>query len=624
MASLEELRKRLYQEKETFNERMGRPELARPGAKKSILWGAGNEPPKPQQKKRRWIIGSILIAVILLGFFFIFKPFSFLKFEAINIEITGVKEVKSGERVSWQVKVTNANSRDLEDAVLVFNFPKDASPINGSKPQGIFRERRSLGTLKNGESVSQTFDAFVFGGRGSEKDVSAVLEYRPAGASAIFAKDVSFFFTIVSSPVNISFNIPEEVRIGQEIEIGVNYNSASSDKISNLYLALEFPEGFGVISSSPSPLPNLKNIWKINDLKPGESGLIKVKGVIRGSNSEPKTFKGAIGILDAQQGKIVAPYDEIAAVAVLRSPFLEVSILANGKSDYISFPGDTITFEIFWKNNLPVDVKNAVLEVKFTDQTLDLRSLQIDNGSYNEASQSILWTASTYDKFSLLPAGTSDKFSFSAKVKNSLPLDSSSVRPKVNVILNFKSGGPVPGFEKVEVGGESFFEVKVSSKFQLAARALYNNSTIPNSGPLPPKSGKETTYTVIWSLTNMSNDLADVSVKASLPPYINFKNILSPADANIIYDRGSGTVEWKVGRVLAGTGFLRPALEVAFQVGFIPSQNQIGSSPIIINETEVSGRDTFTNQVLISRDPQITTELPDDSGVSFNQRSVVE
>ena len=83
-------------------------------------------------------------------------------------------------------------------------------------------------------------------------------------------------------------------------------------------------------------------------------------------------------------------------------------------------------------------------------------------------------------------------------------------------------------------------------------------------------------------------------------------------------------MEWKVGRVLAGTGFLRPALEVAFQVGFIPSQNQIGSSPIIINETEVSGRDTFTNQVLISRDPQITTELPDDSGVSFNQRSVVE
>ena len=163
----------------------------------------------------------------------------------------------------------------------------------------------------------------------------------------------------------------------------------------------------------------------------------------------------------------------------------------------------------------------------------------------------------------------------------------------------------------------------MSSKLQVVSRALYTNSVIPNSGPLPPKVGKETTYTIFWSLANMANDVENSIVKSSLPPYIDFKNVIMPADADISFNKASNEIIWKVGRIPAGIGFLRPAMQVAFQIGLTPSQNQADTAPAILNAAEISGRDTFTDQILSSSDGQISTDLPDDPNIGFSQKKVV-
>ena len=229
----------------------------------------------------------------------------------------------------------------------------------------------------------------------------------------------------------------------------------------------------------------------------------------------------------------------------------------------------------------------------------------------------------TGTSFKVLSPNAEDEMAFFIKLKNTIALSSNSPRPVIKITANFKPGGNVPGFAGVDVSGSNVYEVKISSKLQVIARGLFTNSTIPNSGPLPPKVGSETTYTIIWSLANMTNDADNVVVKSYLPPYVSFKNIVSPADVNISFDKTSGEIIWRAGRVLAGTGYLRPAMEVAFQVRFTPSENQINDAPVLINATNASGRDTFTAQSLSSEDGQITIELPDDPGGSFNQKKVV-
>ncbi len=623
MANLEELKKRLYKEKEAFGERMISPELARPKRAKAFFW---HETVREVSKSRWFLWALVLVFVlILLGFlFFIFGSPTIFKSQKVELKIEGAKEIKSGDRITWQVKVTNNNSDTLDAAALVFNFPEGAMPVSGQKPAGVFRERRSLGKILPGESASENFDAFVFGGRGASKEASAVLEYRPAGGSAIFAADTSFQFSVASAPVTVSFKMPADLRIGQQVEIEADYGSQASEIVPGLSLMLTLPDGFEFISASPAASAQNKNIWPVGDLKPSQTGSIKIKGIVRGANLESKVFKAALGILNETDNSFLA-YDEIMEPATLHAPFLEADILVNGKPQYTTFPGDTLSFEIRLKNNLPTEVKNASLEAKIesADGAADFSSIKVEGGSYSESSKSILWNASTHGEFKVLAPDAEDRVTFSVKVKNNLPFPSESSRPSIKLSAVFKPGWEVAGFSGADVSGSAALEIKISSKLQVSARALYTNSIIPNSGPLPPKVGKETTYTVFWSLANMANDVENVTVKSSLPPYINFKNVIMPADADISFDKASNEIIWKVGRIPAGIGFLRPAIQAAFQVGLTPSQNQVDTAPVILNASSVSGRDTYTDQILSSTDGQISTDLPDDPNIGFSQKKVV-
>ncbi len=622
MASLEELKKRLYKEKENFSERRVEPGLSAPARRKNIAW---KERVPESFSKRRWpffAILAILAVLILGGAVYFFAGESFLQVTNVDLEISGPKEIGSGEKVTWQVKATNKNNRDLEEAVLIFNFPENAQPLSGEKPRGVFRVRKSLGVIKSGEGVSENFDAYVFGGRGFSREVSAVLEYRPKGTSAVFASDTSFVFTIARSPVSVAFEIPSELRVGQAVEFNVRYTSQAETDLKNLFLNLSFPEDFELSFSSAAPEQLEKNMWNIGDLRPGESRKISFKGIIKGAPLESKIFKAAVGNYD-RLNAVFSPLDELSHSVLVRSPFLEVNLLANGNADYIGVAGEDIPFEVFWRNNLDTEVNNASLEIKVEGDAADLRGIRSDDGVFREQIKSMVWTPSTYDKFANLRPGDSGTLRFTLKIKNNLARNSQSVRPAVKLAASFKSGGRVRGFEGVDLSGSTVFNIKVSSKLQIASKASYFNTSFVNSGPLPPKVGMETVYTVIWSLANMSNDLDQAEVKLSLPPNVSFKEAISPADADIKFDSSSGNIVWRVGRVPAGTGFLNPALQVAFQVGLTPASNQIGQTPVIINETEASARDTFTDQTLISKDGAITTDLPDDPALSINQKRVV-
>ena len=616
MASLEELKKRLYKEKEVFGERMISPELARPKRAKTFFW----HETVMEVSRSRWFLWALVLVfiLVLLGFlFFIFGSPTIFKSQKVELKIEGAKEIKSGDRITWQVKITNNNSDALENAALVFNFPDGAIPMSGAKPEGVFRERRSLGRILPGESALENFDSFVFGGRGASKEVSAVLEYRPSGGNAVFAADASFKFSVASAPVTVSFKMPGDLRIGQQVEIEIDYGSQATEVVPELSLMLTFPDGFEYISAAPAVSPQNKNIWPIGDLKPSQTGSIKIKGIVRGVNLESKVFKAALGIFNETDNSFLA-YDETMEPAILHAPFLAVDILVNGQKKYTTFPGDTLSFEIRLKNNLPTEVKNASLEAK-----IESANGAADLGSI-ESSGSILWNSSTHNEFKVLAPDAEDRVTFSIGVKNNMPLSSESRRPSIKLNVVFKPGGEVAGFAGSDVSGSVALEIKMSSKLQVSARALYTNSIISNSGPLPPKVGEETTYTVFWSLANMSNDIDNVVVKSSLPPYINFKNAIMPADADISFDKASNEVIWRAGRISAGIGFLRPAIQVAFQIGLTPSQNQLDTAPVILNATEVSGRDTYTDQILNSSDDQISTDLSDDPNIGFSQKKVVE
>ena len=616
MASLEELKKRLYKTGEGFEERGHAPELSRPSANDDRVFTEPEVLKEVQTKENFFMRKSkskkfrlIFIAFVFLGVLAFFYGSGIFEFESVEVKIEGVSEIKSGENIKWNVVVSNHNSNDIENASLVFSIPE------------TIRERVDLGIIKSGEEKKIEFESVVFGGRGTELSARAVLEYKPKDASAFFAKESLFSFLIAQSPVTISLDAPAEARAGQEIKISMKYFSQSEFLVSDLFARAEYPAGFEFKSANPTPTEG-DNIWSVGSLESGQDGTIEITGLLKETGATAESFTALIGV---KKDDLILSYDQAIAAITPRSPFLSVDILPQGQEGiYKALLGEEINVVVKWKNNLLEKVQDAILEVKIEDNNVDFSSVRVRNGSFSTFSKTIIWNSSTYNDFSNIVPGATGVVSFSFKIKNNLVLSSNSPRPKVILKAVLKPGKMAQEFVDTEISGDDEIEIPISSKIQFSARGIYFGSTIPNFGPLPPKSDQETTYTINWSLANPLNDIKNTIVKTSLPPYISFKEVIVPSDGNLVFDKSSGNLEWRVGTLSAGTGFLRPALSISFQVGLIPGEDQIGSSPVIINATDVSGIDSFTEEILSAHDKEITTDLRGDSTIDFNQKKVVK
>jgi hypothetical protein len=85
----------------------------------------------------------------------------------------------------------------------------------------------------------------------------------------------------------------------------------------------------------------------------------------------------------------------------------------------------------------------------------------------------------------------------------------------------------------------------------------------------------------------------------------------------VSYDDRTKEVTWEIGRIPAGAGVIMSAYELIFQIGLTPSINQVGQLPVLINESTVEGRDTFTNNNLTATSPAVNTSVPDDLRVGY-------
>jgi len=83
-------------------------------------------------------------------------------------------------------------------------------------------------------------------------------------------------------------------------------------------------------------------------------------------------------------------------------------------------------------------------------------------------------------------------------------------------------------------------------------------------------------------------------------------------------------VLWEISKVPSGTGVIGSPYELVFQIGLTPSVNQVGQTPIILNESTIEAKDTFTKIMLGDSTSFIDTSLPDDSRIGYSEGRVRE
>lgn len=629
---LDRLQKRLYKEGEQFRGRFREPELPYRPEKVRPEWPEkspeeifAEDSKKPRFTNMKYFI--IIAAIFVLGMavlagFYLFGGFGAVSARNIDLTISAPAEVGGGDLVRWEVKMHNGNNVKLASAELSFRYPDGSRPVN--KISGsVLTERINLGEVPAGDIINQTFVAYIFGPENFEAPSTAILEYRTEGSNAIFEKEEKNSVKIIRSPIGVSVSASQEVNSGREVSFEVKYVSNASDVVKGLTLDILYPAGFTFKNAKPQPAEG-QNRWALGDLAPGETRSVNVSGIFEGEDMDQKSIVAQAGVLD---GKILSVYGAATHDFTIKKTFIDLTAKINSQ-DAVSVvkSGDLVSVDVLWKNNLLQSARDAAIEVELSGDAVDEKTISVFSGSYRGSDKKIVWSSSSMRDLSLLDPGESGVVRFAFRVLDAVAL---SKKQLVNPVIKLK-GEIKPGFQPIglgdaDVSGKFEMELKLETSLQLSSRGFYYSTSLPGAGPVPPKVGRETIYTAVWTLANLSNNASNVLVRASLPAYVRWKGVYSPITESIIYDPAKSEIVWRPGAVKAGVGISQPAREIYFQIGLIPSPDQIGNSPVLLFDITAEGRDDFTGNSLSAAESSFTTDISrSDSKAKSTDGVVVE
>jgi hypothetical protein len=583
-----------------------------------------NKPISTMVKKFIYLSIAFALLVVTSTVFYFWLKGSGVVTPGKNIEVKlgGPVSVAAGEPLSLYLEIKNKGNINIDSADLVLEYPPGMRPKNNPNLE-LGRDRKTIGGLRAGESYNQIIEIVAFGEGGSEKTVNAKVEYKLENSSAILINEGAHTFKISQSPIDITLNFPVEIRTKQEVDFEVEIKSNSSSLVKDLYLQIEYPPGFQFVSSKPEPIK--ENLWALGDLMQGASKKIIITGLIEGQESEEKFFHAQVGtLLEDTINNIYASSNKGIS---LRSSAFNITVLINSNDleKNTTSSGERVTGQIMWENNLPVAVRDASVNLKISGSAFDPASILTEKGFYRTSDGILVWNKSTLSSLVSIDPGQSGYAKFSFLVKKPLPVLTVSDKNFIVTLDASMFGKKVESIgENLEVKSEITKKILVNSDIQFAVRGLYYSGPFLNSGPIPPKVGMETTYTIVWSLTNSSNDVSGTKVRAVLPAYMRWMGVVAPSGSSVSFDESTSIITWDKGLLKAGVGILSPAEEVAFQVALLPAPNQVGKTPEILMASKTTGTDSFTGKEMIVDKSAVKTASNGDSKIKTRDGMVVE
>jgi len=603
---------------------------------------------------KKFFIFSIIIFVLAMGYalYTFFVGTNSVSNNNIEISVLGNAFAPGGEELPLQVEIVNKNASPLELADLVVEYPKGSSsgnttvvpdnsgwattanstdttsPVSVAVSQDTDTLRTSIGTIPAGGIQDENVKVILFGEQGSVQSLKISLEYRVEGSNAIFVKEVPYQVTISSTPINLSIDAPAEANPNQEITLNVKATLNATKPISGMLLRADYPVGFQFESAKPAPSFG-NNVWSLGDLPPGAESDISITGkMIDAADGEQKNFHIFSGSeSDSDKSVIGTVFNSLGYLVTIKKAFIEANLYVNGvyQTEYATDAKTTVSGEIRWANNLDTKVNDLSISAKISGNAFDPKSVNTNDGFFNSSNSTITWDKNTKSDFAEVNPGDSGAVDFSLSPV-SLFSDSAGMlsEPQINIDVSIKGSNALEGNAVQELDNSESKVIKIISDAGLAAKALYYSGAFTNSGPIPPKVGEPTTYTVVWALSNTSNNISNAQVHATLPSWVDFTGPISPSTEDLTYDSTTKQITWNIGGIPTGTGITTADREVSFQITLNPSLSQVGTAPVLINDAVLTGHDDFANVDITVNKNSLNTELSSDSSLPSGGGRVID
>jgi hypothetical protein len=571
---------------------------------------------------------KFLIVVFVLLFIFVIGTIfwgrgSFSKTK-IDLKINLPDDIASGKEITIIVDYKNNNRVSLNSPVLTINYPSGAFTSDGKE---IFHDEKKLGAISKKSGGSEQFKVRLVGNKGDIKNLTARLDYQPQNINSRFENSATVRAEINFVLIGIKIEGPDKVIGSQDMSYIIEYDNKTDSDITNLKIEIEYPEDFKLQDSEPEPSQDKNNIWQIDRLKAGEKKIISLEGVLSGEEGQSKNLKIAIGKMEDD---IFMQYSQAEFLTqIAPSPILILIKPVNHEDECNLNAGEEVNYKIEFKNNTDVALQQFVLNVYLNDRVFDLKSVRSEKGFLDSRENAIVWSGSEIPKLKILEPNSTGEVSFFVEIKEEMPISGYNDKNFEAVIVANIATLTVPDkFALDELVIEKELNCKINTKLDLASKVYYYEPRqgIYNTGLIPPKVNQLTTYTVHWQIINTSNDAENVKVRTALPQGISWMNyyIKDIASSQVSYNERTKEVLWEISKVSSGTGVIGSPYELVFQIGLTPSVNQVGQTPIILNESTIEAKDSFTKIILNDSTSFIDTSLPDDSRIGYSEGRVRE
>lgn len=638
MARLEDIREGLYRrdggEPEGEHHEPAPPRRPEPLAN---TWEAADEPAPPTLLERAYrarlraerMTGRTLLAVGLAAVAAVsaFIGYTILFGRAeVTLEVVGPREVTAGEPTLVTVRVSNRGSVGLEESVVTLTLPPGT--IVGDERSGSFgpvRERMDIGEVPASGSVQRELRVRFLGTLRTPLSTSALLLYRPENISSKLTRQAEYSAAVVRVPVAVTIESPERVSSGQALTLVIGVDAETSVPLPDLTLGVEFPAGFSLAVAEPASQPaGGFHLWPIAHLEAGTSTKITLRGVIAGDPEEAKAFRVRLGRY-YRAGERWLLLTEATGGPTIASPFLLAQSSLGGNRRGTLTLGTPVEGAVRFKNNLADRIEHLTVTVSFPERFVALESVRAEHGFYDATRRAITWNSASEPRLAALAGGEESTLAFAFDLKPTLPPVSFAEKNIVfPLTTTIDAAAAPPAYRGVILRSAETIEFKVESRLALTASAAYRDAVVPSGGPLPPKVRETTTYTALLRLSSGVNDIRNVEVRGKLAGGVEFRSAVSSDVGTVEFNAAGQEVIWRIRELAAATGTLRPHVAALIQLALTPAENQIGTSPALLQNIAVTGTDTFTNTELHAEAGDLTTELTADPRSNSTEWRVVE
>ncbi len=576
---------------------------------------------------KKFFIFSVVffIMALMYGSYVFFAGGNTVSNNNIDISVLGNTFTAGGEELPLQISITNKNTLALDLVDLVVEYPKSSS---SDLAGDVERIRESLGTIPSGSIRNENVKVVLYGEQGSIRPVKISIEYRVENSNAIFVKEKMYQVNINSTPINIEVNAPNEVSPNQDIALNIKSTLNSTRAVSKMLLKVDYPVGFAFTSADPAPTYG-NNVWSLGDLAPGAERNISIVGkMIDVFDGEEKTFKIWSGSQSAtDKTAIDVVFNSTMHIFAIKKPFIEALFSIGGvrQAEYAINSNSQVSGQIKWVNNLDTKINDLEIRAKLNGAAINRKTVDSDNGFYDSATDTIIWNKNFINDFAEINPGDKGVVQFyfypSSLFSN---LGGVVSNPSASISVSISGKQELTGYESRDLTNSDTIKIKVISDVGFANKISYYTGPFTNTGPIPPKVEKNTTYTVTWSLSNSANNISKAVVRSSLPAWVRFIGPISPANEDLSYNSATKELTWNVGNIPKGTGISSANKEVSFRISFSPSLSQVGFSPVLINDAILTGHDDFANVDVRVNKSSLNTNPANDAGFPAGGERVTE